>query len=163
MFISFGIARYFHKELIRKLEIPGTKFLISFDESINTIIKKEQMNSIAWFWDNLKKRRLYLRCLNFQFLGNTRASESDLLQSFKLALSKVNSKFYQSVCGWTKHQLEISWQLESPLILHELPAFKSMLVPVVYMWFVVLLRLVCWNWKLDSLFVVPAFRFSSRV
>ena len=132
MFVPFWIAPYFHKELIRKLQIPGTKFVIS----MNTIIKKEQMELIVRFWDN-QKIKVVSRYLNSQFHGHTRAS--DLLQSFKLALSKVNgANLIQNSMDGLKHQhLNSFWQLEPSLILN-----SSFSHPVVSTWFMLLSCLV---------------------
>ena len=61
--------------------------MISFDESLNNVLQKEQMDIIVRFWDK-KKNKVSSRYLNSQFLGHTRAA--DLLQKFSEALGKLN-------------------------------------------------------------------------
>ena len=85
--INFGFAPYFKEKLMKKLQVPGTKYLISFDESLNKVLQKEQMDIIVRFWDK-EKNKVSSRYLNSQFLGHTRAA--DLLQKFREALGKLN-------------------------------------------------------------------------
>ena len=49
-----GLAPYYHNMLLSKLKEPGTKFVISFDESLNKILQQEQMDMIIRFWDKTK-------------------------------------------------------------------------------------------------------------
>ena len=72
---------------MKKLQVPGTKYVISFDESLNKVLQKEQMDIIVRFWDK-EKNKVSSRYLNSQFLGHTRAA--DLLQKFREALGKLN-------------------------------------------------------------------------
>ena len=85
--INFGLALYFKEKLMKKLQVPGTKYVISFDESLNKVLQKEQMDIIVQFWDK-EKNKVSSRYLNSQFLGHTRAA--DLLQKFREALCKLN-------------------------------------------------------------------------
>jgi len=85
--ICFGIAPYFHGELMKLLQEQGTMYVISFDESLNKVIQKEQMDLIVRFWD-VQKNKVVSRYIDSQFRGHTRAT--DLLHSFKLALQKLN-------------------------------------------------------------------------
>ncbi|XP_048580627.1 uncharacterized protein LOC116610226 [Nematostella vectensis] len=85
--ICFGIAPFFHDELMKRLQEQGTMYVISFDESLNKVIQKEQMDLIVRFWD-VQKNKVVSRYIDSQFLGHTRAA--DLLQSFKLGLQKLN-------------------------------------------------------------------------
>ena len=39
------------KSMLSKLKEPGTKFVISFDESLNKILQQEQMDMVIRFWD----------------------------------------------------------------------------------------------------------------
>ena len=71
---------------MKKLQVPGTKYVISFDESLNKVLQKEQMDIIVRFWDK-EKNKVSSRYLNSQFLGHTRAA--DLLQKFREALGKL--------------------------------------------------------------------------
>ena len=40
--ISFGLPPYFQKERLEKLLVPGTKYMISFDASLNKVFKRSQ-------------------------------------------------------------------------------------------------------------------------
>ena len=71
--INFGLAPYFKEKLMKKLHVPGTKYVISFDESLNKVLQKEQMDIIVRFWDK-EKNKVSSRYLNSQFLGHTRAA-----------------------------------------------------------------------------------------
>jgi len=84
--ICFGIAPYFHDQLMQKLSRPDTKYVISFDESLNKVIQKEQMDLIIRFWDQ-SVNKVVSRYFDSQFLGHTRAV--DLCKNIKLALSKL--------------------------------------------------------------------------
>ena len=72
---------------MKKLQVPGTKYAISFDESLNRVLQKEQMDIIVRFWDK-EKNKVSSRYRNSQFLGHTRAA--DLLHKFREALGKLN-------------------------------------------------------------------------
>ena len=39
--INFGLAPYFQGQLMKKLQVPGTKYVISFHESLNKVLQKE--------------------------------------------------------------------------------------------------------------------------
>ena len=99
--ICFGIAPYFHGELMQKIQEQGTMYVISFDESLNKVIQKEQMDLIVRFWD-IKKNRVVSRYIDSQFLGHTRAV--DLLESFKLALP---GKLCPGIHGRAQRKLEV--------------------------------------------------------
>ena len=86
--ICFGIAPYYHNVLLSKLKEPGTKFVISFDESLNKVLQQEQMDMIIRFWDKTTQR-VISRYLDSQFLGHTRAT--DLLKNFNIGLIGLHS------------------------------------------------------------------------
>ena len=52
--ICFGLGPHSHQQLIQKLQEPGTKYVISFDESFNKVHKQEQMDLDVRFWDTSK-------------------------------------------------------------------------------------------------------------
>ena len=54
-FITYGLAPYV-KELLMKNIQSSPFFVLSFDESLNIIIQKEQMDLQVRFWDNEKKK-----------------------------------------------------------------------------------------------------------
>ena len=76
--------------------------MISFDESLNKVLQREQMDINVRFC-NEEKNKVLSRYLNSQFLGHTRAA--DLLQTFSETLGKLNRN--QVFYGWTKHELDI--------------------------------------------------------
>ena len=86
--ICFGLAPYYHNMLLSKFKEPGTKFVISFDESLNKVLQQEQMDMTIRFWDKTTQRAIS-RYLDSQFLGHTRATY--LLKNFKIGLVGLHS------------------------------------------------------------------------
>ena len=54
-FIAYRLAPYVKELLIKKIQ-SSPFFVLSFDESLNIIIQKEQMDLQVGFWDNEKKK-----------------------------------------------------------------------------------------------------------
>ena len=54
-FITYGLAPYVKELLMKKIQ-SSPFFVRSFDESLNIIIQKEQMDFEVRFWDNEKKK-----------------------------------------------------------------------------------------------------------
>ena len=54
-FITYGLAPYVKELLMKKIQ-SFPCFVLSFDESLNIIIQKEQMDLQVRFWDNEKKK-----------------------------------------------------------------------------------------------------------
>lgn len=84
--ISFGLAPYFQNELVRKVK-NAEFYVLSFDESLNTFIKEEQMDLFIRFWDN-ELQRVVTHYFTTEFMGHTRAC--DLLQVFKQATATLD-------------------------------------------------------------------------
>ena len=75
----FGIYSYFHELLIKK--IHAVKYYsLSFDESLNQIYQKKQMDMIVRFWDS-KSKKVTERSFNSDFMGY--ATAADMLTHFK--------------------------------------------------------------------------------
>ncbi|GBN09360.1 hypothetical protein AVEN_156319-1 [Araneus ventricosus] len=83
---------FFEKELSDKFN--KCEFLaVGFDESLNKVTQKQQMDSKVRFWDEQKKNnnnKVCTRYLTLVFLGRTRSI--DLLQAFKDGLKFVDLK-----------------------------------------------------------------------
>lgn len=83
--ICYGIAPYFRNRLLSKLHsVPHV--VVAFDESLNKIAQKEQMDVLIRFWDpadDVVKTRYLTSC----FLGHTRAE--DLAAAFKKATENI--------------------------------------------------------------------------
>ena len=80
--ISFGIVPYFMDLLLKELK-DAPCFVISFDESFNEELEKEQMDFIVRYFKDGEVKSRYL-------------------SSGEVGLEKPHSGIY----GWTKHQLE---------------------------------------------------------
>ena len=76
--IVYGLKNYFRKELKALIENCDA-IVISFDESMNSIQKKQQMDILIRFW-NSKQNEVSTRYFTSAFLGHARAV--DLLQAF---------------------------------------------------------------------------------
>ncbi|KAJ8884166.1 hypothetical protein PR048_016023 [Dryococelus australis] len=76
--ITFGLALYFRDEVSKMLE--GKHMVIGFDESLNKVSQKQQMNITVRFWDS-KYDGLVTRYHTSVFLG--RSTASHLLTAFK--------------------------------------------------------------------------------
>lgn len=85
--IKFGLSPYFHEQLLNVVTQPGTLFTMSFDESYNKVLKKEQMDLCIRYWDT-NTNKTADAYFDSQFLGHTTAD--DLLRSFLEALGPLN-------------------------------------------------------------------------
>jgi hypothetical protein len=72
---------------MKQLTVPDTKFVISFDESLNKSLQLEQMDIFVRLWD-CNINRVQTRYFNSQFLGHTRAS--DIVSNFKTGIGSLN-------------------------------------------------------------------------
>jgi hypothetical protein len=85
--IIYGLAPYFHQELISELHSPRVEFSVSFDESLNKSVQLGQMDLHVRLWD-VNNNKAVTRYFNSQFLG--KASATDLLHSFKSGLGCID-------------------------------------------------------------------------
>lgn len=84
--VCFGLAPFFIEVLTDAVRAADC-FSVSFDESMNRVTQKEQMDLHVRFWD---KDKVVTRYLGSQFLGHTRAV--DLLAAFREGIGGLNSK-----------------------------------------------------------------------
>ena len=106
--ITYGIAPYFASLLLEDNK-HSDNFLISFEESLNSVTVNVQMDIVITFWDKLNSK-VEVQYLASIFLGHTRADH--LLKAFQEATSKleldkilqvsidgpsVNRKFYEKL------------------------------------------------------------------
>lgn len=76
--LLFGIAPYFYQQLLGLL-MKATYIVLGFDESLNKVVGRTQMDVNVRFWDE-EKEEVITRYLTSSFLGRSRAT--DLLSSF---------------------------------------------------------------------------------
>ena len=69
--LNFGIAPYFKNLLLDEIK-ASPYYVLSIDESLNTVLQKEQMDVIiCYFCSNTE--RVESKYFNSEFLGHTRA------------------------------------------------------------------------------------------
>ena len=85
---SFGIAPFFTEELYDSLS-NAHYYSVSFDESLNTTTKNEQLDVAVRYFD-VESSRTVDRYLNSQFLGHSTAE--NLLKSFMEATCRLEMK-----------------------------------------------------------------------
>lgn len=85
--VSFGLAPYFKNQLISTLK--DVEYVICFDEALNKIVQRGQMDLYVRFW-NVNKEEVSTRYLCSVFLGHSTAS--DLLKSFFEGISELDKK-----------------------------------------------------------------------
>lgn len=86
--ITYGLAPYFANELLSVVR-ECRHFVISFDESLNKIAQRQQMDLIIRFWD-LVENSVQTRYLTSVFLS--RATASDLLKGLTSSLAGLELK-----------------------------------------------------------------------
>ena len=80
--VTHGLAPYFQQVLTT--EIQGcSEFVVCFDEALNEIIQRGQMDLVIRYW-NENKHEISARYLTSTFLGHARAD--NLLEKFKEGL-----------------------------------------------------------------------------
>jgi len=84
--ITFGLAYHFRQELQRLLS-EAKHIVVGFDESLNKISQKQQMDVAVRFW-NEETNQVDVRYLDSVFLGHTRSE--DLLKGLKSAVEEPN-------------------------------------------------------------------------
>ena len=83
--LKFGLAPYFHKELLSQLK-DCEHIVVAFDESLNKVTQHGQMDIHVRFYDK-DVGRVSTRYLGSQFLGH--ATADDLLDKFLAALKEL--------------------------------------------------------------------------
>ncbi|KAJ8685235.1 hypothetical protein QAD02_021028 [Eretmocerus hayati] len=87
-FIQYGIAPFFQSDLEKSIDLCEF-FSLGFDESLNKVAKKSQMDVNVRRWND-ETNEAETRYLTSCFLGRTRAC--DLLVSFDKAVAHLNIK-----------------------------------------------------------------------
>ena len=85
--ICYGIAPYLQSVLMDELK-ETQMYVVSFDESMNSVTQNEQMDINVRFW-HPTKNRVEVWYLDSMFLGHTAAR--NLLHNFNLATSKLSA------------------------------------------------------------------------
>ena len=100
--ISFGIVPYFMELLLAEVK-EAPCFVISFDESFNEELKKEQMDFIVRYFKNGKVESRYL---SSGFLGHTTAE--DLKRTFEECTEKLDTKRLSQV---SMDEPNVNWKM----------------------------------------------------
>ena len=85
-FACFGIYPYFHELLLGKI-LALKYFTLSFDESLNQINQKKQMDMIVRFCGS-ESNKVAERYLNSEFMGH--ATAADMLSHFKNGMAMLS-------------------------------------------------------------------------
>lgn len=86
--ILYGLAPFFKDQLMSKIT-TCTYFAVGFDESLNKVTQKTQMDINIRFWDK-ENNQVCTRYFGSSFLGSATANE--IRKSFKASLSMLNLK-----------------------------------------------------------------------
>ena len=71
--ITYGLSPYFHNQVEQMISI--VKYIVvCFDESLNEVIQKEQMDICVQFWDS-NRNKMAARYFSSAFLGDTTAKD----------------------------------------------------------------------------------------
>ncbi|KAJ8364756.1 hypothetical protein SKAU_G00135870 [Synaphobranchus kaupii] len=89
--IRFGLAPYFKQQLVDTINKAG-QFVLMFDESLNQLTKKKQLDVHIRFWED---DRVQSRYIGSQFLGHGNAD--DLLHHIKECVAKLNMRQLLSI------------------------------------------------------------------
>ncbi|XP_023218139.1 uncharacterized protein LOC111620448 [Centruroides sculpturatus] len=84
--INYGLAHYFREKLINAVT-SCDNITISFDESLNKVAQRTQMDLVIKYWDE-SKDKVMTRYLNSVFLDHSTAD--DLLSAFLNGLSEIH-------------------------------------------------------------------------
>lgn len=86
--IAYSLGPYFCKKNFDNV-LDNHSYAISFDESFNTVLQKEQMDLHVRFWNNVAQQT-QIKYLGSVFLTHTRAI--NLLSAFKSQISNFDTK-----------------------------------------------------------------------
>ena len=90
---SHGLAPYFKEILKDRVITSDSCFVISFDESLNDVTQKSEMDLLIRYWDTVDQE-VKVRFWDAKFLGH--ATHQDLLATFNEATGSLNmSKMIQ--------------------------------------------------------------------
>jgi hypothetical protein len=85
-YVAFGLSPFFKTGLLAQLA-SYEQFVICFDESLNQVIQKEQVDFFLRFWDTLSQEVSTL-FLQSSFIERTRAE--DLLEEFERCVGQLD-------------------------------------------------------------------------
>jgi len=92
--INHGIAPHFKSLLAERLKSESCKFVLMFDESMNSKTQNKQMDFHVRFWEG---QEVQTRYYHSEFMGHATAADMDNV--FKMATSDLQlSNFYS--CLW---------------------------------------------------------------
>lgn len=86
--VTFGLAPFFNQILLKEIA-DCAKYVICFDEALNKIAQKGQMDLVIRYW-NTCKNRVESRYLTSVFLGHSTAK--DLMEKFREGISGIPTK-----------------------------------------------------------------------
>ncbi|XP_063230592.1 uncharacterized protein LOC134535429 [Bacillus rossius redtenbacheri] len=107
--INHGIAPYFEKEL-KELVKKSSEIVIGFDESLNKVVQREQMDIHVRFWDE-ELNMVQSRYFTSVFLSSTRAQ--DLLKGLKNVLGHENLR---KIIQVSMDGPSVNWKLSKDLV-----------------------------------------------
>jgi hypothetical protein len=87
-YVVFGLSPFFLQEVFNQLKLCDS-FVVSFDESLNGVLQKEQMDIIVRFWDDTAQQ-VQTKYIGSAFVGRCRAE--DLLLHLKNTLNGLDLK-----------------------------------------------------------------------
>ena len=85
-YITFGLAPFFRDKLLHNLR-SCSRIVVCFDEALNKIAQKGQMDIVIRFWD-AQSKSVAVRYLNSAFMGH--ADAKSVLASFKEAMVGIS-------------------------------------------------------------------------
>ena len=86
--ILYGLAPYYKDKLIKQIN-DSICYSISFDEALNSIVQKCQMDVSISYWDD-KGQMIKTRNFDSQFLE--RPNDDNLLDSIKLSTERLRNE-----------------------------------------------------------------------
>lgn len=86
--LSFGLCPYFKEELIKDVR-KAQCYVVSFDECLNKVTQKEQMDIIVRYWCD-REEKVAVHYFDSEFMGHTQAEK--LLEKIKKTLSPLDPK-----------------------------------------------------------------------
>lgn len=91
--INFGLGQYFFREL-QDMCTKCDYVVIGFDESVNKVSQKGQMDAFVRFWDPLVNQ-VSTRYYGSAFLGHAKAD--DLMTAFRIAITGLDIKIFLQI------------------------------------------------------------------
>lgn len=110
--IKFGLAPYFQGKLTETLNKSDCYYSLSFDESLNSFLQKEQMDLYVRFWDE-ESQKVVVRFFGSQYMGHTRAS--DLLEKLLESLEVLKPQYLLQI---SMDGPSTNWKLYDELVKH---------------------------------------------